>query len=289
MTASEIENLITDYLTGNMSEEEKVTFEQMLEQDDRIRQKANELRLLWNVLDRNPEQRTIDTLDQDFYAILRKQTETLQPENRIYRIRPALYWWASTAAVIVFVVAFCLGKYNSRPQQIVKYKTVQVIKHAPVRTRYIKVYVARNAESKKVVFAGHHSLVVAQNSSPLMAQLQSPYSSTRISAVLAIGEGKLSEADIQALGSALKHDPDPNVQMVIVQTLQPKASSYGIQRLLINALPFVQGIVQSTMIDILFANKSKEAIPQMLALLHNDSTAYHTQGQIKLGIEELLN
>ncbi len=289
MTASEIENLATDYLTGNLSEEEKVTFEQLLEQDERIRQKVNDLRLVWNALDMTPKKQIIEVMDDNFYAMLNKQTHTLQPDNIIYRIQPVLYWWASVAAVIVFVIAFCLGKYNSDYQQIVKYKILQVVKQGPVQTRYVKVYVAQNAEKKKAGLGSYQSPVVTQNQSPLMAQLQSPYSSTRISAVLAVKEGKLSEADLKALGSALKNDPDPNVQLAIVQTLQPKASSTGVQRLLINALPFVQGTVQSSMIDILFANKSKEAIPQMLALLHNDSTAYHTQGQIKQGIEEFLN
>jgi hypothetical protein len=289
MTASEIESLTTDYLTGNMLEKERIVFEQLLEQDERIRHKFTELKLVWDALDFAADPTITDAIDNDFYDMVNKQIRVQMPENRVYSIRPVMYWWASTAAVIIFVFAFSLGKYTTDPLEIIKYKTVQVVKQGPVRTRYVKVYVTRSTERKNVVAAGHPLPVMAPVKTPLMAQLRSPFSSTRISAVLALRERKLNETDLNALGAVLKHDSDPNVQLAIVQTIQPQANLYAVQQLLIDALPFVRGTVQSSIIDILVANRSKEAIPQLLVLLHNDSTGYHTQGQIKLGIEEFLN
>ncbi|HEY5327552.1 MAG TPA: HEAT repeat domain-containing protein [Mucilaginibacter sp.] len=280
MTAREIENSATNYITGNMSEGEKIAFEQMLEQDEKAKQKVNELLLAWNSLEISTDPMIVDEMDHDFYSMLNNQISTHEA-SKIYRMHPVMYWLISTAAVIIFIIAFFIGKNTASSQEIIKYRVAQIMKPGPVQTKVVKVYLVRNNENKKQN--------ITDQQAPLIAQLQSVYSSKRISAVLAMGHRELNTSYLKALDSALKHDPDPNVQLAILQTLQPKANSYEVQRLLINALPFVQGTVQSSMVDILLEKKSKEAIPEMLTLLNDDNTDYHTQGQIRLGIEEFLN
>lgn len=290
MTASERENIVTDYLLGNMTEQEKINFKQLLKTDESLRQKLNEQQVLWNAMDLMPEPQNTETTDQKFYAMLSRQTSALPPKKATGRIRQMSYWWASSAAVIVFALAYGLGRYSKPAEQMVKYKTVKVIERVAAQPRYVTVYKTLPAvKQRPVQLITSKPAAGAQNTSALVAQFRSPYSSVRIGAALAAANSNLSEADLNALGTALKHDTDPNVQLAIVQSLQPKANQQAIQRLLINALPFVQSTVQSSVIDILFANKAREAIPQMLAILHNDSTSYQTQGQIKLGIEELIN
>ena len=280
MKDDELENLAADYINGNMQQQERVDFERTLEHDIRAKQKVNELSMAWNALSIPTGQAVVDEMDANFYSFLEKE-KNKQSTGKVRIMHPAVYWLSSAAAVIIFIIAFFLGKYSMHPQEVVKYKTVQVVKPGPVQTKLIKVYVVQNAKKKKMDFVSQPS--------PIIAQLRSAYSSKRISAVLLMGERGISENYLKELDSLLKHDPDPNVQLAILQTLQPKANTPEVQRVLINALPFVQGTVQSSLVEILLEKKSKEAIPEMLTLLHDNNTDYHTQGQIKLGIEEFLN
>jgi len=280
MKDDELENLAADYINGGMTQKKRVEFERILENDIKARQKMNELLLAWDALELPTERTVVDEMDTNFYSFLNEE-KSRPLKGKVSMMRPVIYWLSSVAAALIFILAFFLGKYSVHPQEVIKYRTVQITKPGPVKTRFIKVYVVRAPKKRKKDSVNQEL--------PLMAQLRSAYSSKRISAVLYIGERELNANYLKELDSLLKRDPDPNVQLAILHILQPKADSFEVQHLLIDALPSLQGTVQSAVVNILISEKSKEAIPRMLALLQNSNTDYHTQGQIRLGIEEFLN
>jgi HEAT repeat protein len=130
-----------------------------------------------------------------------------------------------------------------------------------------------------------------EDNSMLAQQLRSVYASDRIDAVMKLTtRPNLSDADLKMLQLALREDPNPNVRLTILNTLRPLAKQKNVQEVLISSLN-QQGdvLVQSSIIDMLVDAKSKQAIPQMIALLDDKDTDVMVQNKIKGGIESFLN
>jgi HEAT repeat protein len=104
------------------------------------------------------------------------------------------------------------------------------------------------------------------------------------------GKSNLNTADLKMLEMALSEDPNPNVRLMVVNSLRPLLSRQNVQEVLINALDR-QGdvMVQTSIVDMLVTAKSKQAIPQMITLLDNKNTDAMVQNKIKDGIETFLN
>ncbi|MDB5143080.1 MAG: repeat protein [Mucilaginibacter sp.] len=281
MKDDELEDLAAEYVSGNMPERLRADFEQVLENNAKAKQLVNEVSLAWRALSGVTGQEEFKELDENFYAFLDSEKSIL-PVSKVRHLRPVTYWLSSAAAAIALVATFFLGRSSiNGSHKVIKYKIVEIIKPGPVRTKVIKV--------NSPAIAVRHKNSYKSEGLAMIRQLQSPYSSKRISSVLEIGNRELNETYMKALNLTLKHDTDPNVQLAVLQVLRAKAGSTEVQSVLIDALPDLTGIAQSFAVDILIERKCKAAVPEMLALLEDEHTDYHTQGQIRLGMAEYLN
>jgi HEAT repeat protein len=174
------------------------------------------------------------------------------------------------------------------PQTVFKYKTV-VVKQPTINTP--EIY-----KPEPVLAATHHINKVRKvntdnNNSELAQQLRSVYASERIEAVMQLSTRKnLNAADLKMLERALSEDPNPNVRLMVVNSLRPLLSRQNVQQVLINSLDRQDDVmVQTSIVDMLVTAKSKQALPQMITLLDNKNTDAMVQNKIKDGIETFLN
>ncbi len=288
MKREEIEQLLADYASGEISAADKQYLEELFKQDAKLKEEADELTAVWQSLNDIEEgERPGTGMDEQFYAMLQNAKADQQPAGPIIQLNVS--WLKTAAAIAACIAMFVIGSFTVAPIEIVKYKTVLVkqrVINEPQTTQPRFLPVAEHTIKNKAQVKG-----VGKDNSPLAQQLRSVYASERIDAVMKIaGRANLSTVDLKMLELALSEDPNPNVRLMVVNSLHRALDKPNVQQVLINALDR-QGdvMVQTSIIDMLVGAKSKRAIPQMIALLDNKNTDAIVQNKIKDGIETFLN
>ncbi len=209
----------------------------------------------------------------------------------VHEIKPASYWYKyAAAACIIAITAFAFGRFTVQPISIVKYQTVYVKQPATIQQPIVNqvpvvTTVARHALHKQ------KRVTASEPSSELTQQLRSVYASERIGAIMKItAKNNLNGADLKMLALALSEDPNTNVRLAIINALRPMAARQDIQAVFIKALSGQNDeLIKSSLVDLLIDTKSKQAIPQMIAMLGDKNTNADIQNKIKAGIESFLN
>lgn len=294
MDREAIELLLAAYVSGEISEKDKQELEKLFEQDPALKAEAGGMIALWQSLDQlekaaNPPK----VMREQFYEMLSHQAAQPAPAKVVAFKRP---WLQVAAAVFGGLVLFMAGRFTASPVKTpaVKYQTVYIKQPAPVQQPAVAP-VATQAQQPVAVAALAKRPVkekaATTEDAELTQQLRSLYTSERIDAVAKIGEKhELSEDDLKNLELALKEDPSPNVRLMILDALRPMMAKQNVQAVLINALNRQDdGMIRTSMIDMLISARSQQAIPQMIALLNDKSTDPVTQNKIKVNIQSYLN
>ena len=286
MKREEIEQLLADYASGEISLADKKYLKELFKQDAKLKEEADELTAVWQSLNKiEGGERPGTGMDEKFYAMLQNAKADQQPAGRVIQLNVSLL--RTTATIAACIAMFVIGRFTVSPIKMVKYKTVFV--KQPVNRQPINAPETLPAKTPRVVRQLEKENT--DENSPLGRQLRSVYASERIDAVMKIaGKSNLNTADLKMLEMALSEDPNPNVRLMVVNSLRPLLSRQNVQEVLINALDR-QGdvMVQTSIVDMLVTAKSKQAIPQMITLLDNKNTDAMVQNKIKDGIETFLN
>lgn len=290
MKKEEIEHLLADYASGEISANDKARLEEMFAKDPALKQEADEMEEVWQAINQ-PNHQPGKDMDNGFYAMLQNEKEQ-QKGARVVKIN--LTWLKTAAAVAACLAAFVIGRYTVSPEKITEYKVKTVFVKQPAIAQAIKtedtrpVFVSRPVENK--------TALAPKNSEPeehltLAPQLRSVFASERMAAVAKLAaKADVTQNDLKMLEMVLNEDPSANVRLMVVNALQPMFAKNDVQQLFINTLGKQDDpLIQSTIVDILVEARSKQAVPQMLVLLDDKNTAPSTQTKIKTGIESFLN
>lgn len=299
MKREEIEQLLAEYVNGEISSANRQLLEKLFGEDAELKKEADEMLAVWQSLNGLEENiQPAAAMDDQFYAMLQRAKTDHRMATRVVSINKI--WLQAAAAVIICFTAFGIGRFTASPEPIFKYKTVY-IKQPAVAPVQKPAIIAAAAPAKTVSEAVQPvkpvvNTAINNGDTQLAQQLRSVYTSERIGAVMKIaGRGELTDADLQQLGMALREDPNSNVRLTILDALRPLATNQNVQAVLISAMDKQEDpLIQTSIVDMLVGVKSKQAIPQMIVLLDKldddkKNPNLFMQNKIKAGIESFLN
>lgn len=284
MKREEIEQLLAEYVKGEISVENKRILENQFTNDPALKQQADEMLALWQMMDNTVVD---ENNDEQFYNMLQAEKQNARTTNIISLNKAWFYATAAAACIIIFFA----GRFTTAPVEVIKHKTLIVKQQVPGPVQQQIVQVAQlSATPKLSVSAKPKVQVEIEVPSALAQQLRSVYASERIDAITKLtSQQTLSKSDLELLKMALREDPNTNVRLMILNTLKPLSTNKSVQDILISALNHQDNtLVQTSIVDLLVAVKSKQAIPQMIVLLDDKNTDFMVQNKIKAGIESYL-
>lgn len=280
MKREEIEQLLAEYVKGEISVENKRILENQFTNDPALKQQADEMLALWQMMDNTVVD---ENNDAQFYNMLQTEKQNARTTNIISLNKAWFYATAAAACIIIFFA----GRFTTSPVEVIKYKTLIVKQQVPSQVQTI-AQTAQPVISKTLKPSKLKNEV--EEPSALAQQLRSVYASERIDAITKITtQQTLSKSDLELLKMALREDPNTNVRLMILNTLKPLSTNKNVQDILISALNHQDNtLVQTSIVDLLVAVKSKQALPQMIVLLDDKNTDFMVQNKIKAGIESYL-
>jgi hypothetical protein len=290
MKREEIEQLLADYASGEISAADMQRLEACFRNDPALKKTADELLIVWQTLGNQAESQPMsDDADKAFYDLLATEKSAVQPKGRVIQIRTT--WLKTAAAVAACVLAFLIGRYTvNNVSPTIQYKTVYVKVPAQVVQPAARVAAATPVLATQP--AKHQNKInpVEVVSTALTQQLRWVYASERMAAVTKLADStKINAANLDMLALALREDPNPNVRLTIINALRPISARPMVQKVLIAALNKQDdSMIQSSIVDLLINVRSKQALPQMIALLDDKKTDVMVQNKIKGGIESFL-
>jgi len=287
MERAEIEQLLAEYATGEVSDEKKLRLSEMFLKDPFLKEEANTVAFAWEALNHETSQHATEKMDKQFYTMLQdvKAKNKLKPMPIIALKRS---WLKLAIASAACIVGFIVGRSSIKPIETIRFKTVYV---KPSTTYAVGDKQPTQVLMKPVSKRPPKSRSVSQYHPEFDRKIRSLYASERITAVLSITEkSNLSAEDLQLLELALKEDPSSSVRLAVIDGVRPLIAQTKVQGVLISAINSQTDTwIQESIVDLLLEHKSKEAIPYLLTLLENKTTTSLVQHKIKEGIETFLN
>lgn len=277
MKREEIEQLIAEYVHGKISAPNRLVLENLFANDPALKQEADEMLALWQMMDNTVVE---ENNDEQFYDMLQ---DSKQNDNSAKIIKLNFNKaWLYASAVAACIIIFFAGRFTTAPVEIIKYKTLIVKQQvpAPVQQQIVQTAPLPIIPKSPTKLKPKDEV---EAPSALAQQLRSVYASERIGAIMSLrGNKNINSADLKILEIALREDENPNVKLTIINVLQPLASQQNVQNVLIRALNTQDdAIAQSSLIDVLVNARSKQALPQMIALLDNKNTSAMVQDKIR--------
>ncbi len=278
MKKEEIEQLLAEYVNRRSSAEKNEMVESLLANDPALKKEVDEMQALWQMMDTRVAG---ENNHEQFYDMLQASKQNSNTA-KIIKLKPKSAWFYSSAAACVLM--FFIGRLTTTPVEIIKYKTriVRQQIEVPVQQPIAPIVSATKAKISAPAIK-IQTETKAEIPSALAQQLRSVYASERIAAVMSLtGNKNIAPADLKILEIALREDTNPNVKLTIINILQPLINQQNVQRVLIRALNTQEdATTQSSLIDVLANAGSKQALPQMIALLDNKNTSAMVQDKIR--------
>lgn len=269
------EQIITDYLLGQLSEAERVVFEQRLAADPVLRKEVDELKLVWQTL-QNTEADTDERMDTAFYKAL--QGEKMLEHNVIaFKPSPWGQYLRYAAAVVGVGLTFWLGRQTA-PVQI-EYRTVAVQNsQKPTTSTDLPTNSRQSDELTSVGF----TTLSKPNGTNVMQEIASLRKEMKMTQELVIlGLLKDQSASerlkginyaaalndpkptvIQALIKTLREDESLNVRLSTIETLERFKQTDDVKRVLVSQLAQTsEPTEQTTLIETLVRMRVKESLP----------------------------
>lgn len=269
------EQIITDYLLGQLSEAERVVFEQRLAADPVLRKEVDELKLVWQTL-QNTEADTDERMDTAFYKAL--QGEKMLEHNVIaFKPNPWGQYLRYAAAVVGVGITFWLGRQTA-PVQI-EYRTLAVQNsQKPTTSTDLPTNPRQSDELTSVGF----TTLSKPNGANVMQEIASLRKEMKMTQELVIlGLLKDQSASerlkginyaaalndpkptvIQALIKTLREDESLNVRLSTIETLERFKQTDDVKRVLVSQLAQTsEPTEQTTLIETLVRMRVKESLP----------------------------
>ena len=288
---------ITDYLFEQLSEAERLAFEQQIANDATLRQEVNELKAVWRLL-KNTELATDKVLDEGFYALL-EQEKIKMPPAPVVALKTRTNWWVYAqyaAAVTGIVGAFWVGRQTASPP--VEYR---IVADSPrEKTPKIVQNEVANVEEKKetkTTFSKPNAPSIAKEMAELRKEMQmtqelvvlsllkNPSASERLRGLnYAAALNQPANVIIEALVKTLREDESVNLRLSAIEALE----RFKVKGALVEKLTqSIEPIEQLALIESLVRLQAKESLPALQQLEKDQDTEQLVRLAARNGIDEL--
>ncbi|MEE4196508.1 MAG: HEAT repeat domain-containing protein [Bacteroidales bacterium] len=262
MECRNLQNIIADFIEGNISDDLKAAIEEHLLECESCRSEYLLMLQLFDDLkmieDKNPD----NSLKDGFYAMLEKEKKQLDKETakNVINKNNQLYWnfiKYAAATIILIGIGFLFGQQ------------VQV----------------RNANQAEIAMLRKELYEVQQNLS--MASLSHATASQRLKAVNTISEQHAPDDKmIDVLINALTNDDNVNVKMAAANALSKYPENVKVRNVLVESLEHEDDpALQITLISILTQIQDKKAKKAFQKILQNENTIPVVKQQAEEGLK----
>ncbi len=285
---------IADYILGQLSETERLVFEQKLAQNLALRQEAESLKNIYTAL-QSSEKEADSRLDAGFYDMLAQtkanlksvQNKTRQPV--IIKIGQIFRYAATLAG---FGLMFWLGR-SYAPVQI-KTITIRETVPQPAQTQVavlkpIEPKIVKEKNTTHQQIANLQKEIKATQELLILGLLQNTSTADRLRGLdIAATMNKPNDLVINELLKMLKTDESLNVRLSAIETLEKFRSEPQIQRSFIAQLTeTTEPFEQISLIEALVQMRAKDSLPIMSQLEKNEETAPNVRLLARNSISEI--
>lgn len=264
MNKEKFEIKVMDYLSGNMSENEKRELRNFLAKNPEHQAEFEALTNTWAEIDTLDVPKTSEKMDETFYSMLYDEIEKTKKEN----VGELLIGWLSSIlrpqlayAVILLGIGFGLGYYLSLGDDQMSANPMIV-----------------NEETEDV----RQKLV--------LTLLEQPSANQRLQGVSEANKFEdVDEKVIMALLQTLNNDSNANVRLAAVESLTNYVSNPLVRQGLVKSIPFQESpILQVTLANLMVALQEKSSIEPFRQLLKEKQLDTTVQKKIKKSIESII-
>ncbi len=263
MSCKKTQELIIDYLDGNLDQKEQQIVSAHLTTCISCQKSLQELQLIFDGIDQDPEELPDASMKVNFEEMLQKEKETLSDSKIVSLQKNTKNSWRTilqiAATIALILSAYYLGKQQNN-QSI---------------SQEIAVL-----EKEKVQLKQEVTISLIENKS----------ASKRLQAVNYAEEfEKPGNEILKALINKMFYDDQINVRLAAAEALTKFSDLEMVRKALVHALEIEQDPgMQIELIQILVSIEEKRAVPSMEKLLQNEETPNYVKDQVTIGLPSLI-
>lgn len=259
MDREQLEELLIDYIEGQLSEERKAFVESKIKEDAAIKSMYHEYRVLHQMMKDSPEEVPEERLSHNFQQMLAREKQLKAKKIIPIKNLTKTIWFKVAASVALIAIGFLIGRFwiedRSRNREIVALQ--------------------QDLEETKAML----KQVVEGNLSATqrLAHVQVSY--------------QLENADkeiLDVLIRTMNTDNNVNVRIAAIRALSGFTEEQEVRRAFIQSLETQEDpFIQTMLINILVKIREKGAVKQFEKLIENATVDPTVQDEAQLGIFQL--
>jgi hypothetical protein len=241
--------IITDYISNQLSDEDKTSFEAHLTGCSECREELRVQQQLWKLM------------GESTVPVPSSRLDSMDP-FRIEPVQKEIRSWMKVAAIFILVIAgFTAGYMIHRPASLDKGYQVRV-------------------DSLSVQMRNMREMM-------MLSLLENPSASERIRAVSYTNEiNTVNDKVVQALLTTLNNDPNVNVRLITLNALMHYTDNANVREGLVQSIVNQESpLVQSAMADAMLKMQEKRAVLPFKKLLEQKQI----NNQVKTKIEQTIS
>lgn len=252
-----------DYMSGNISDEDKRTLEQFLIDHPEHQEEFEAMQLLWKgTEDEIPELST--SMDVKFYAMLQAETNKLEQPSFWERIQ-GVFAGSFPKQLAYTLAMLAIGFFIGGRVLTTENNTKQIVADAKAETENVR-------------------------SQLVLALLEQPSANKRLQAVSEVSKmNKVTETILKALFTTLNNDPSVNVRLSAVESLSNYTHHPIVREGLIGSIAKQKSpLVQIALADLMVVLQEKGAVNSMKKLIDKEETNESAKQKMKQSIERII-
>ena len=263
MDYKEFQKMMMDYVSGNLSEENKTIFEQFLKNNSQHQEEFEQMQNFWSGGEAEiPESST--GMDVKFYTMLNAQEESSKKVSVLDNI--ISFFKGSFPKQLAYTLAILtIGFFIGKRLNTTKEQSGESIKYAQKETENVR-------------------------SQLVLALLEQPSANKRLQAVNEANKlNSVTETIITALFSTLNKDTNVNVRLSAVEALASYTSIPMVREGLIASIAHQKSpLVQIALADLMVVLQEKKAVKSFKKLIDEEDVNEAAKEKMKESIQQII-
>lgn len=261
MEIKEFRELITDYISENLSGEKQQEFEQFLIDNSTYLQEIEEMKLFWNGVEEDFE--PSGAMDVKFYTMLNSQKEKKKKTTFFTKLEQlfAIKFPKQLAyTLVILTIGFFIGNFNP-----LRNGTEQTVEQAQTETESVR-------------------------SQLVLTLLDQPSANKRLQAVNEVNKlSSVTETIIKALFSTLNNDTNVNVRLSAIEALVNYTDISLVREGLVASIIHQKSpMVQIALADLMVKLQEKKAVKSFKKLIKEENVNESAKEKMKESIEQII-
>ncbi len=255
-----IEELLINYIEGQLSGDQKAAVEAKIKEDTAISKMYHDYLALYQMMEDSPEEVPDDRLSKDFHRMLEREKQSEAQKIIPIKSQTKTAWFKVAAAVALIAIGFLLGRFWIEDRS--KDPEIAALQQDLDETKALL----------QQVVDGHLS------ATQRLANVRVSY--------------QLKNADseiLNALIHTMNADDNVNVRIAAIRGLSGFTEEEAVRKSFIQSLETQEDpFIQMMLINILVKIKEKEAVKQFEKLIKNEAIDPTVKDEAQLGIFQLI-